>query len=75
MIAMQRLTNMNKLVQKIRALAVVGVVLYHYCGYIQDYLKSKNNYFDFGSVGVQVFFIISGFIIFYLHTLNSIITT
>ncbi len=44
---------------------MIGVILFHYYGYIKDYLKLSHDYFSFGSVGVQVFFIISGFIIYY----------
>ena len=40
-------------IQILRAIAVSGVILYH----------AKSNYFPLGYLGVDIFFVISGFVI------------
>ena len=60
----------------LRGLAAIFVVLYHYTTrYDQLYSHEKQNYFQFsyGHYGVQLFFIISGFVIFMtIHKSNDI---
>ncbi len=58
-----------ELIQVFRGLASVAVLLTH-CGLIFDQNFSQpflNNLFDFGGAGVDFFFVLSGFIIFYIH--------
>ncbi len=58
-----------ELIQVFRGLASVGVLLTH-CGLIfeQNFNQSfLNNVFNFGGAGVDFFFALSGFIIFYIH--------
>lgn len=56
--------------QLLRAIAALLVVFYH-TGKLID-LKGGNNssffsYFDFGQIGVQLFFMVSGYIILFVH--------
>lgn len=51
-------------VQYLRGLAALGVVLCHYGSNLKDHPK-LSQIFNFGQSGVQVFFLISGFIIVY----------
>ena len=55
------------LLQILRAIAAILVVLFHLTGSNQITFKTAfaNDFFDFGSSGVQIFFILSGFIIAY----------
>lgn len=58
-----------ELIQVFRGLASVAVLLTH-CGLIfrQNFSRSFfNNAFNFGGAGVDFFFVLSGFIIFYIH--------
>ena len=58
-----------ELIQVFRGLASVGVLLTH-CGLIFKQNFSQpffNGVFDFGGAGVDFFFVLSGFIIFYIH--------
>lgn len=56
-----------------RALAIIAVMLYHYfslymTGFAKTYVypyDQKYNYFSYGYLGVEFFFIISGFVIFF----------
>jgi peptidoglycan/LPS O-acetylase OafA/YrhL len=55
-----------------RAIAALLVVLYHSAGSIFASDKywgedPSNHFFDFGHAGVEFFFVLSGFIIFYVH--------
>lgn len=58
-----------EIIQAFRGIASIGVLLTH-CGVIfQDQLGRPflNNIFAFGGAGVDFFFVLSGFIIFYIH--------
>ena len=58
-----------EIIQAFRGIASIGVLLTH-CGVIfQDQLGRPflNNIFAFGGAGVDFFFVLSGFIIFYVH--------
>ncbi|KLT66620.1 acyltransferase [Pedobacter sp. BMA] len=50
-----------------RAIAILIVILFHFYSQWFNYYPYKNNfnYFSFGRYGVQFFFIISGFVIYY----------
>lgn len=53
-------------IQLLRAIAALAVVLYH-VGRKSDFLAITNgNYFEVGKYGVDLFFIISGFIMAYI---------
>lgn len=58
-----------KLIQVFRAAAAILVILYHLILHIQNGLHYQlfNNFFRFGLVGVDFFFVLSGFIITYVH--------
>lgn len=58
--------------QCLRAVAVLGVILFHSNGF--NRLQSDNlyPYFNFGAAGVDLFFVISGFIIWLTSSANSI---
>ena len=71
----QELSNLSapvkklEIIQAFRGIASIGVLLTH-CGVIfQDQLGRPflNNIFAFGGAGVDFFFVLSGFIIFYIH--------
>ena len=51
-------------IQYLRGLAALGVVFCHYGSGLTDYPK-LSSFFNFGQTGVDVFFLISGFIIVY----------
>ena len=58
-----------EIIQAFRGIASIGVLLTH-CGVIfQDQLGRPflSNLFAFGGAGVDFFFVLSGFIIFYIH--------
>ena len=51
----------------LRGIAVLSVILYHYTSRYNDLYQHKSTYllnFTLGRLGVQLFFIISGFVIF-----------
>lgn len=52
-----------------RAVAAILVVLYHGGRMLPQYLGniSLGKYFEYGNAGVDFFFVLSGFIIFYVH--------
>lgn len=52
-----------------RGIAAVLVVLFHFHGTTTEYFHVSffNNFFDFGIIGVDFFFVLSGFIITYVH--------
>ncbi len=55
--------------QLIRAIAVILVVLYHASIFSSRILNYQlfDNFFRYGFLGVDIFFVLSGFIIFYIH--------
>lgn len=55
--------------QACRAVAAGLVVLYHVTAYLQERLQVQflGGFFSFGFTGVDFFFVLSGFIIFYVH--------
>jgi exopolysaccharide production protein ExoZ len=58
------------LIQVFRGFAAIMVMLYHYAGTLQtkfSIIPFNINIFEPGHVGVSFFFILSGFIIFYVH--------
>ena len=58
-----------ELIQVFRGLAAIGVLLCH-CDMILEEMFSQqflSNIFSFGGAGVDFFFVLSGFIIFYIH--------
>jgi exopolysaccharide production protein ExoZ len=62
--------NMLIGVQLLRAIAVISVVLFHIKEYLHKYL-GVGEFFDvfhFGDSGVQIFFMVSGYIIYYVHS-------
>ena len=65
----EKLFNNSKLysIQLIRALACLAVVIFHIEGYVNRTFNTDNPYsfFAFGKMGVDIFFILSGFIIPY----------
>ena len=55
-------------IQVARGIAAVLVVLYHASVWSGDYYETVyNDFFNFGEIGVDFFFVLSGFLIFYLH--------
>ena len=59
---------MLALIQSYRGIAAVLVVLYHAEAAAQQYFgASWLGVFDFGRAGVQFFFVLSGYIIYYVH--------
>ncbi|MDR6564797.1 MULTISPECIES: acyltransferase [unclassified Arcicella] len=57
------------LIQVFRGLASMLVVLYHLVSTGEKYFSTKpfNGFFEFGWVGVDFFFVLSGFIIMFIH--------
>ena len=56
----------------LRGLAAVAVVLFHYSGHVTRYFGDFPFTLEIGKFGVQVFFTISGYVIYYtLHRCNS----
>src|SRR4051812_32264710 len=64
-----KLKKINSL-QIYRGIAAILVVLFHATSYSQEKLSHPflNNIFLFGYTGVDFFFVLSGFIIFYTHS-------
>ncbi|WML38710.1 acyltransferase [Neobacillus sp. OS1-2] len=62
---MKKLNNL----QLIRGIAAVYVLLFHTSGLLQSYLNYDYAYgiFKFGDAGVDMFFVLSGFVIYYVH--------
>ena len=58
-----------EIIQVFRGIASIGVLLTHCSVIFQDQLGRPflNNIFAFGGAGVDFFFVLSGFIIFYIH--------
>lgn len=59
--------NRLEVLDSLRGLAALFVVLYHYTTRYYDFYKVEKDYqlsFTYGNYGVEVFFIISGFVIF-----------
>lgn len=56
-----RLTNFDGL----RGIAIILVVFYHYTSYLRDQPNSLYRIFNYGYHGVELFFIISGFVIYF----------
>lgn len=55
-------------IQVARGIAALLVVLYHASVYSEAYYQVVfDRFFDFGYMGVDFFFVLSGFIIFYIH--------
>ena len=55
-------------IQVARGIAALSVVFYHASVWSGDYYaKVYNGFFNFGYIGVDFFFVLSGFLIFYLH--------
>ncbi len=55
----------------LRGLAVMGVMLYHYCARFSDFYPftwDGLGFLEYGKLGVQLFFLISGFVIFHSLT-------
>ncbi|MGC6426484.1 MAG: acyltransferase family protein [Akkermansiaceae bacterium] len=55
--------------ESVRALAALSVVAFHasYQSYLHGYAAECNSILNFGKHGVQVFFVLSGFIILFIH--------
>ncbi len=56
-----------QLLQVLRGVAASIVVLYHLCATTQTYFKDNFLNIHWGWVGVDLFFILSGFIITFIH--------
>ncbi|RVU00725.1 acyltransferase [Mucilaginibacter limnophilus] len=58
-----------KLIQVLRAIAALVVILYHLIAHINQHFNYTlfNNIFQFGVAGVDFFFVLSGFIITWVH--------
>ena len=55
-------------IQVARGIAAIFVVLYHASVWSKVYYHTVfDGFFDFGYIGVDFFFVLSGFIIFYIH--------
>lgn len=73
-----KIDNRIKILDGFRAIAIIAVMLFHYFSsylYVDQYYpyKFRYNYFGYGYLGVEFFFIISGFVISYtLLQTNSI---
>ena len=57
------------LIQISRGLAAILVIFYHLAPTTEKYfhVRSFNNFFSFGKIGVDFFFVLSGFIITFIH--------
>ncbi len=62
-------TKNLQLIQALRGIASLLVVLFHCTGSSTEYLQQKflGNSFLFGGAGVDIFFVLSGFIITYTN--------
>ena len=49
----------------LRGLAALSVVVFHYVGHCARYFNDFNFDFTYGKYGVQLFFVISGFVIYF----------
>lgn len=58
-----------KLIQVFRGLAAMSVVIFHLGINSYDHIKyiPYHNFFNFGGIGLDFFFVLSGFIITYIH--------
>ncbi|HUQ67860.1 MAG TPA: acyltransferase [Flavitalea sp.] len=56
-----------KFVQILRGFAAIAVLVYHAGIYSALYFKTKSFGFEYGTLGVDFFFTLSGFIITYIH--------
>lgn len=56
----------NRMITELRGLSALSVMVFHFVCVSNNYLKSEflMDVFSYGKLGVQVFFIISGFILF-----------
>ncbi|MDD1621990.1 MAG: acyltransferase [Methylococcaceae bacterium] len=49
----------------LRGIAALGVIIFHYSGHCTRYFSGFPFHFTYGKYGVQLFFVISGFVIYY----------
>ncbi len=67
-----RLSQMLNGIQVARGVAAIFVVMYHASVWSHVYYDTVfNRFFNFGYIGVDFFFVLSGFIIFYIHKRDS----
>src|SRR5690349_6810235 len=56
-----------KYVQILRGFAAMAVVLFHLDGFTLSYLNHSLFHFSYGIMGIDFFFVLTGFIITYIH--------